>query len=92
MFVESFGVRLGSVDGAMCKGGNAFVCRAKCDRVSRARCSNQGLIIGVVKGVFEFVEGMLRKVGFLSENEVMVEGEELVEMGINRANVGGGDG
>ena len=35
---------------------------------------------------------MLWKVGFLSENEVVVKGEELSEVGINGSNVGGGNG
>ena len=76
----------------MCEGGNTFVCRAECDGVSWAGCSNDRLIVGVIEGLFEFIEGMLWEVGFLSENEVMVERKELVEMGVDRTNIGGGDG
>ena len=76
----------------MGKGSNAFVCGTECDRVGWARCGYQRLIISVIEGVFEFVEGVLWKVGFLSENEVVVESEELVEMGVDRTYVGGGDG
>ena len=68
------------------------MCGAECDGVSWAGCSNNRLIVGVVERVFEFVEGMLWEVGFLCENEVMVETEDLVKMGADRANVGGGDG
>ena len=73
VIVEGCGVRLGSVEGSVGKGSDSFVGGAHSNLVNGARCSDDGLVVGVIEGIFEFVEGVLRKVGLLCENEMMVE-------------------
>ena len=63
--VKSCGVWLGGVDGSVGKGGNSFVCWAHGNLVDGARCGNDRLIVGVVEGIFEFVECVFWEVGFL---------------------------
>ena len=47
--------------------------RAHGNLVNRAWCGNNWLIVGVVEGVFEFVECVFWEVGFLCKNEVVIE-------------------
>ena len=60
--------------------------------VNGAWCGKHWLIVGVVEGVFEFVEGVFRKVGFLCEDKVMIEWKQLFEVCVDRTDVGSGDG
>ncbi len=71
--VKSCGVGLGGVDGSVGKGGNSFVGGAHGNLVDGARCGNNRLIVGVVEGVFEFVESVFWEVRFLCKNEVVIE-------------------
>jgi len=73
VIVESSGVGLRGVEGSVGKGCNSFVDRTHSNLVNGARCSDDGLVVGAIEGIFEFVEGVFGKVGLLCENEVMVE-------------------
>ena len=79
-----------SEDGTVGKGSDAFVGWAQGDLVDGARGGFDWLIACVVEGLFEFA--VFGKVGFLCENKAVVEGEELFKMGVDGANVSGGDG
>ena len=92
MFVEGFRIGLGGVDGSVSQGSDPFMSRAKCNRVSWAGGSDEGLIVGVVKGVFEFIKGVLWEVRFLSEKKTAVEGQELFKVRVDGANVGSRNG
>jgi len=73
VIVEGCGIRLGGVEGSVGEGSDAFVGWTHGNLVNGARCSNDGLIVGVIEGVFEFVEGVFWEVGLLCEDEVVVE-------------------
>ena len=45
----------------------------------------------MIKRITEFVKGVEWEVGLLGEKEMVVEGKELVDMRVDRANIGSGN-